>query len=554
MNAQSEIKPLLNNSFIKEETRLVIPTKGGMVLEPFQLNHDVVITDCKFEIKQNIFNQLITKSDYELQLKSFMKDETSTMATNWPANIQISINDHLVYDKGDMMMKSTQKPLFLKKYCKNEANKLQLKVNQCCCQHLFVLQVVYCPTVLSALQVVVQKQSKPVEFCLTKIKQNFTNNSNNNSSSSNNNNNNNNMSSSSLTLTPSTPGSVEEISLEQTSFKLSLKCPISFKRINIPARGNECKHIQCFDLESFLILNADRTSWRCPLCTRQTVLENLEVDQYILNIINSNNLHDYDEIIIDANASWKPSNSMSKLIVKDDQTELSAYQSVTANNQFNSASSNYPLTQNNSGNSIVQNGQQQQMNSNLDNLMQGSPFEYHNQTPNNNQIISESLDPLAAIEKTIQQHDFGGIGRCTPSNNVNNNLLSSNLTAQQQQTELLNNNQSLNSPNSKSTINNNKSPICSNNPLSSNANTPSSMINNSPHTPNTPHTPLINHNSSIGSNCTSNLGPLSVISNHTNTNDINDLNFDPASIIDSETGQESLNDVSIFKLILTIKN
>ena len=32
--------------------------------------------------------------------------------------------------------------------------------------------------------------------------------------------------------------------VEQTAIKVSLKCPISFRRITLPARGHDCKHIQ----------------------------------------------------------------------------------------------------------------------------------------------------------------------------------------------------------------------------------------------------------------------------------------------------------------------
>jgi hypothetical protein len=51
-----------------------------------------------------------------------------------------------------------------------------------------------------------------------------------------------------------------------TDKQVSLKCPITFKRIALPARGHECKHIQCFDLESYLQMNCDRGSWKCPVC------------------------------------------------------------------------------------------------------------------------------------------------------------------------------------------------------------------------------------------------------------------------------------------------
>lgn len=35
-----------------------------------------------------------------------------------------------------------------------------------------------------------------------------------------------------------------EDGVEQTAIKVSLKCPITFRRITLPARGHECKHIQ----------------------------------------------------------------------------------------------------------------------------------------------------------------------------------------------------------------------------------------------------------------------------------------------------------------------
>lgn len=60
--------------------------------------------------------------------------------------------------------------------------------------------------------------------------------------------------------------SAESDGVEQTSVKISLKCPITFRRITLPARGHECRHIQCFDLESYLQMNAERGLWRCPVC------------------------------------------------------------------------------------------------------------------------------------------------------------------------------------------------------------------------------------------------------------------------------------------------
>ena len=48
--------------------------------------------------------------------------------------------------------------------------------------------------------------------------------------------------------------------------KVSLRCPLTFRRIAVPARGHECRHIQCFDLESYLKLNCEKGVWKCPVC------------------------------------------------------------------------------------------------------------------------------------------------------------------------------------------------------------------------------------------------------------------------------------------------
>ena len=42
----------------------------------------------------------------------------------------------------------------------------------------------------------------------------------------------------------SSGGTGSDDGVEQTAIKVSLKCPISFRRITLPARGHDCKHIQ----------------------------------------------------------------------------------------------------------------------------------------------------------------------------------------------------------------------------------------------------------------------------------------------------------------------
>lgn len=222
-----------------------------------------------------------SRSDLELQLKCFHHEDRQ-MNTNWPASVQVSVNaTPLIIDRGEN--KTSHKPLYLKEVCQPGRNTIQITVSACCCvsiskkyfklitfvwiehtclnanyikwdfttllvmfqSHLFVLQLVHRPSVRSVLQGLLRKRLLTADHCIAKIKMNFNQTPANNNGSNTAN---------------------DRDSVEQTALKVSLKCPITFKKITLPARGHECKHIQCFDLESYLQLNCERGSWRCPVC------------------------------------------------------------------------------------------------------------------------------------------------------------------------------------------------------------------------------------------------------------------------------------------------
>ena len=56
--------------------------------------------------------------------------------------------------------------------------------------------------------------------------------------------------------------------LDSLNTRLSLRCPLTQTLPRLPARGTECKHVKCFDLEAFVVLQeSTRTNrWRCPVC------------------------------------------------------------------------------------------------------------------------------------------------------------------------------------------------------------------------------------------------------------------------------------------------
>ncbi|CAH2991654.1 unnamed protein product [Chilo suppressalis] len=290
----NELKPQMGLQ--NDELRLTFPVRDGIILPPFRLEHNLAVSNHVFQLKQTVHSTLLWRSDLELQLKCFHHEDRQ-MNTNWPASVQVSVNaTPLVIDRGEN--KTSHKPLYLKDVCQPGRNTIQITVSACCCSHLFVLQLVHRPSVRSVLHGLLRKRLLTADHCIAKIKMNFNQAPTNNSGSNTAN---------------------DRDSVEQTALKVSLKCPITFKKITLPARGHECKHIQCFDLESYLQLNCERGSWRCPVCNKPAQLEGLEVDQYMWGILNTLNTTDVDEVTIDSGANWKAAKSPTNGGIKQEE-------------------------------------------------------------------------------------------------------------------------------------------------------------------------------------------------------------------------------------------
>jgi len=66
-----------------------------------------------------------------------------------------------------------------------------------------------------------------------------------------------------------------------TSINISLKCPLSYMRLQLPCRGISCSHIQCFDATSYLQLQEQGPQWLCPICNKSTPFDQLAVDECV---------------------------------------------------------------------------------------------------------------------------------------------------------------------------------------------------------------------------------------------------------------------------------
>ncbi|GKT88061.1 MIZ/SP-RING zinc finger protein [Colletotrichum tofieldiae] len=122
---------------------------------------------------------------------------------------------------------------------------------------------------------------------------------------------------------------VIEENIVTTSQVLSLKCPLSYMRLDVPCRSVNCSHIQCFDATSYLQLQEQGPQWLCPICNKSAPFEQLAVDEYVRDIL-ANTSKSLDQVTIEPDGQWrvnsaqdesKPTNGGSGLVDDDDDDD-----------------------------------------------------------------------------------------------------------------------------------------------------------------------------------------------------------------------------------------
>ncbi|KAJ5825509.1 hypothetical protein N7474_002647 [Penicillium riverlandense] len=95
----------------------------------------------------------------------------------------------------------------------------------------------------------------------------------------------------------------EDADIVTTSTVMSLKCPLSTLRIQVPCRSVVCTHNQCFDASSFLELQKQAPTWTCPVCSKSTSFESLQMDQYVDDILRSTST-DVEQVVVEPDGVW----------------------------------------------------------------------------------------------------------------------------------------------------------------------------------------------------------------------------------------------------------
>ncbi|KPI83544.1 hypothetical protein ABL78_7417 [Leptomonas seymouri] len=79
----------------------------------------------------------------------------------------------------------------------------------------------------------------------------------------------------------------EEDGLEVDDPVITTKCPISQLPLSIPVRGRHCSHLQCVDLDSFLVSSHKGAYWNCALCDAEMRPRDVEVDTVLWDHLRS---------------------------------------------------------------------------------------------------------------------------------------------------------------------------------------------------------------------------------------------------------------------------
>lgn len=94
----------------------------------------------------------------------------------------------------------------------------------------------------------------------------------------------------------------DDLEIETETYKVSLQCPLMKFRLQLPGRSRMCKHVQCFDIESFLMMNEKKPTWLCPVCDQYIEFDTLIIDSLMVEILEK--CKDAEEVQFGPDGEW----------------------------------------------------------------------------------------------------------------------------------------------------------------------------------------------------------------------------------------------------------
>ena len=93
--------------------------------------------------------------------------------------------------------------------------------------------------------------------------------------------------------------------VEELELIVSLLCPLTCLRIKYPVKGEECKHISCFDLGNILAYAREMAVWSCPICSKPVPFDSLRIDNFLTDALRGTQT-DHQQISLYPNKPWEP--------------------------------------------------------------------------------------------------------------------------------------------------------------------------------------------------------------------------------------------------------
>ncbi|CAM1501045.1 Fc.00g102070.m01.CDS01 [Cosmosporella sp. VM-42] len=122
------------------------------------------------------------------------------------------------------------------------------------------------------------------------------------------------------------PSDSDEIIIQDETLSVSLADPFSSTMFEVPVRGVDCQHLECFDLETWLQTRPMKPKqqgkrpsyggeptlvdvWKCPICSLDARPLSLRVDEFFVSVrkmLLERNESNVRSITLDANGTWSP--------------------------------------------------------------------------------------------------------------------------------------------------------------------------------------------------------------------------------------------------------
>ncbi|KAH7719705.1 zinc finger protein [Aphelenchoides avenae] len=126
--------------------------------------------------------------------------------------------------------------------------------------------------------------------------------------------------------------------VQVTAKRVSMVCPVSQSRIKVPARGVNCRHLECFDLRSYLLYHTMLAFWECPytFCKAKVFCDQLRVDEYFTAVVDATDervhevellpdgsykveqIADFSHVKISDEEPWEPQDAPNMDVVKEE--------------------------------------------------------------------------------------------------------------------------------------------------------------------------------------------------------------------------------------------